>query len=124
MLELFTSFTGEDFLDKFNFYNLLSCIICFIFIFLGYTLSNCTRNSTFSIKIPMHLMDNDVWKKMHSNLGAYFVSSSIVFLPIGAICENHYIVFILMLEILFIIVVPIFVIYFYIRKHLIFYNYS
>ena len=110
--------TGEDFLDKFNFYNLLSCIICFIFIFLGYTLSNCTRNSTFSIKIPMHLMDNDVWKKMHSNLGAYFVSSSIVFLPIGAICENHYIVFILMLEILFIIVVPIFVIYFYIRKHL------
>lgn len=118
MLELFTSFTGEDFLDKFNFYNLLSCIICFIFIFLGYTLSNCTRNSTFSIKIPMHLMDNDVWKKMHSNLGAYFISSSIVFLPIGAICENHYIVFILMLEILFIIVVPIFVIYFYIRKHL------
>ena len=63
-------------------------------------------------------MDDDVWKKMHSNLGTYFVSSSIVFLPIGAICGNHYIMCILMLEVLFIIVVPIFVMYFYIRKHL------
>ena len=37
MLELFISLKGEDFLSKFNFYNLLSCIICFIFIFLGYS---------------------------------------------------------------------------------------
>lgn len=115
MLELSTSLKGADFLSKFNFYNLLSSIICFMFIFLGYIFSNCTRNSTFCIKIPIHLMDDDVWKKIHHNLGSYWVSSSIVFLPIGIICGNHYILCLLALEILLIILIPLFIAYYYIK---------
>ncbi|MGN1033485.1 MAG: DUF1648 domain-containing protein, partial [Intestinibacter sp.] len=38
-LQVFTSINGAI-LTKFNFYNLLSSIICFIFIFLGYIFSN------------------------------------------------------------------------------------
>ena len=117
MLELFTSFNGEYFLDKFNFYNLLSCIICFIFIFLGHTLSNSTRKSTICIKIPIHLMDDDYWARMHTNIGVYLMSSGIVCLPTGAICGNHYISFILILEVFFMIIIPIFIIYFYIKKY-------
>ena len=117
MLELFTALKGEDFLSKFNFYNLLSCIICFIFIFLGYIFSNCTRNSTFCIKIPMHFMDDDVWKKIHHNLGSYWFSSSIVFLPIGMVCGNHYILFLLVLQIILVILFPISITYFYIKNH-------
>lgn len=118
MLELFTSFNGEYFLDRFNFYNLLSCIICFIFIFLGHTLSNCNRKSTFCIKIPIHMMDDVYWSRMHTHIGAYFISSAIVCLPIGAMCGNHYIRFILILEVVFMIIIPTFIIYFYIKKHI------
>ncbi len=117
ILELYTSLMSVDFLSKFNFYNLLSCIICFIFIFLGYIFSHCTRNSTFSIKIPIHLMDDSIWKRIHHNLGAYWMSSSIVFLPIGIICGNHYIFFILVLESVLLILVPLFITYFYIKNH-------
>ena len=117
MLELFISLKGEDFLSKFNFYNLLSCIICFIFIFLGYIFSNCTRNSTFSIKIPVYFMDNEIWAKIHQNLGSYWMSSSIVFLPLGIICGNHYILCLLILEIILIILLPVTITYFYIKNH-------
>ena len=73
-LQLYTSIRGIS--DKFNFYNLLSCTICFIYIFLGYIFFNCNRNDTISIKIPTYLMSDSVWKNLHRNIGSYWISSS------------------------------------------------
>lgn len=115
--ELMSAFIGEKLLNKFNFYNLLSCMLCILFIILGYAFSNCTRNCTFCIKIPKHLMSDSIFKKIHYNLGVYLSSSSIVFLPIGAICGNKYIFPVLALEIFFILILPLFVTYFYAKKH-------
>lgn len=116
-VELYTSLKGPDILTRFNFYNLLSLIICFVFIFLGYIFSSCSRNDTFSIKVPIHLMEDSIWKNIHHNLGSYWMSSSIVCLPISILCGSNYIVYLLLAEFIFIILIPILVALIYIKKH-------
>ncbi|MCI6738811.1 MAG: DUF1648 domain-containing protein [Intestinibacter sp.] len=116
-LELYTSLKGVDSKTVFNFYNLISCVICFVFIFLGYVFLNCDRDSSVSIKIPNYLMNNTIWKNLHHNLGSYWLSSSIVCLPIGILCGNTYILYLLIAEILFIMLIPIIIILYYIRKY-------
>ncbi|MGN1032346.1 MAG: SdpI family protein, partial [Intestinibacter sp.] len=79
---------------------------------------NCDRNDSVSIKVPSYLMNNSVWKNLHYNLGSYWMSIGIVFLPTGILCGNIYILHLLILEIIFIIVVPLIITFYYIRKYL------
>ena len=62
-------------------------------------------------------MYNEIWAKINQNLGSYWMSSSIVFLPLGIICGNHYILCLLILEIILIILLPVTITYFYIKNH-------
>ncbi|MGM9536685.1 MAG: DUF1648 domain-containing protein [Intestinibacter sp.] len=116
-VQLYTSLYGINSKTTFNFYNLLSCVICFVFMFLGYIFLNCDRDSSVCIRIPIYFMNNTVWKNLHHNLGSYWQSSSIVCLPIGILCGNTYILHLLAAEILFIILIPIFIIFHYIKKY-------
>lgn len=116
-VELYTALNGIDISTRFNFYNLISCIICIVSMFLGSIFSDCDRDHTVSIKIPNYLMDDTVWKNLHHNLGSYWMSSGIVFLPIGILCGNIYISYLLIIEIALMIISPLFVILYYMIKY-------
>ncbi|MEG0855929.1 MAG: DUF1648 domain-containing protein [Terrisporobacter sp.] len=115
---LYISLNFQNCLSTFNFYNFFCCSICIFFAFIGNYIQNCSRGSSFSIKIKYTLENQVIWNRTHKFCGILWLTGSIIFLPMFLFSNGYYLMILAILMTCIFVFAPIYYIHYLHEKYI------